>query len=92
VTHTADAIAPGPYQLISDIDTIRTGSSVQSGVENHDHSQELQQKEEAHPFSNHNKFRIEISVTFNPLWIAFWVSFVGPAGIYACTIADSHRV
>jgi len=49
-------------------------------------------KERAHPFSYHNKLSIETSVTFSPLWIALWVSFVGVAGIYARTAADNHRM
>lgn len=49
-------------------------------------------KERAHPFSYHNKLSIETSVTFSPLWIALWVSFVGVAGMYACTAADNHRM
>ena len=30
-------------------------------------------------------------MTFSPLWIALWVSFVGIAGIYACTTADNRK-
>ena len=47
--------------------------------------------EVTHEFSYHNRLSVETSVTFSPLWMALWVSFVGIAGIYARTRADSRR-